>query len=219
MVSSRLFDLFCISNNWKAAFVFVLGWNKFLSDLFIISDSLVIWKCLCDSLQVLSPWLSLVCWKAMAPQMFLDTFMYLPPVTLWAHENEHEASSTFLSLFSSPIFYIGCFCQCFLVKQCLWIHAACVCLSVYVIPCALPPHLPKSVSLLVSSFGKRIQIWKWSSYEVEREKQMGTQESLFVLEASRCCQLSSAHLTFYQAPENPHWSVPLEIRLHPVCQS
>lgn len=111
MIPSRLFDSFCLSYHWKAAFVFILGGNKFLSDLIIISDSFVIWKCLCDSLQVPSPWLSLVCWKAMTPQISLDTFMYLPPISLWAHENEHKASSTFLSLFSSSNFYIGHFCQ------------------------------------------------------------------------------------------------------------
>lgn len=99
-VVSQLFALFCISYNWKAVSGFVLGGNKYLSDLIIISDSFVIWRCLCDSLQVLSCLLSLVCWKAMIPQMFLYTFIYLPPITLWAHENEHKTSLTFLSLIS-----------------------------------------------------------------------------------------------------------------------
>lgn len=110
-VVSQLFVLFWISCNWKAVFGFVLGGNKFLSDLIIISDSFVIWKCLCDSLQVLSRWLLLVSWKAMAPQIFLYTFIYLPPIILWAHENEHKTSLAFFFLISSPIFYIGCFCQ------------------------------------------------------------------------------------------------------------
>lgn len=44
-VVSQLFALFCISYNWKAVSGFVLGGNKYLSDLIIINDSFVIWRC------------------------------------------------------------------------------------------------------------------------------------------------------------------------------
>lgn len=135
MVSSRLFDLFCISYNWKVAFVFVLEGNKFLIWLLLVTHlsfenvGVILSKFWVPDCQM-------VCWKAKTPQMFPDTFMCLPSITLWADENEHEASSTFLSLFLSfPK-------NCLIVKQCLWIHALCVRLSVYD-SVALLPTSPK----------------------------------------------------------------------------
>ena len=79
--------------------------------------------------------------------------MYLPPITLQAHEDEHEASSTFLSVFSSPIFYAGHFCQYLFPSETMPQNSCCVRMSVWLCdamcPASPPPQKCEPVSQLI----------------------------------------------------------------------
>lgn len=79
----------------------------------------------------------------------------------------------------------------------------CVSLPVYVILCAFPSHLPKSLSPLTKEYRSKMKfLWVWKREAV----------------CARTISMPPAQLTFYQTPGNSQWS-PLEIRLPLISQS